>query len=365
MGLYELSHGQTLSSVPSTNFAAQGILERSHLQAALRDNISVIGRDLLVVAEEFGEFQDVRRRIDLLCVDRAGQLVVVELKRTDDGGHMELQALRYAAMVSTMTFDQLAETYERHLRAVDPESVDEARARLADFLEDAGSEETVLSRRVRIILVSAGFDAQITTTVLWLNDLYQLDITCIRLTPYNVDGRVFLDVQQVIPLPEAEEFMVRLRQRESAVRAVATRTEGADWTPYVIVTPSGETPPLRKRRAVLAMVQAAVTAGVAPSAIAQAVPGPRFLPVEGEHTDDALWDAFVATYPRAEGNRRRWFLEAPIHHDGRTWVLSKMWGTNTEAALAGVAGLTHGLSFRAAGDASDGPVAVLGDLPVG
>jgi hypothetical protein len=34
-------------------------------------------------------------------------LVVVELKRTDDGGHMELQAVRYAAMVSSMTFDQL------------------------------------------------------------------------------------------------------------------------------------------------------------------------------------------------------------------------------------------------------------------
>ena len=31
-------------------------------------------------------------------LDNAARLVVVELKRTDDGGHLELQALRYAAM---------------------------------------------------------------------------------------------------------------------------------------------------------------------------------------------------------------------------------------------------------------------------
>jgi len=31
--------------------------------------------------------------------------VAIELKRTEDGGHMELQSTRYAAMVSTMTFD--------------------------------------------------------------------------------------------------------------------------------------------------------------------------------------------------------------------------------------------------------------------
>ena len=69
----------------------------------------------MVVAEEFGAFQDAHRRIDLLCVDREAQLVVVELKRTNDGGHMELQALRYAAMVSALTFEDLVEAFEAYL----------------------------------------------------------------------------------------------------------------------------------------------------------------------------------------------------------------------------------------------------------
>ena len=108
MALYDMSAG-TIVKIEPTTFAAAKVLERTHLQAALRDNIALVSDDLLVVAEEFGEFADANRRIDLLCVDRTARLVVVELKRTADGGHMELQALRYAAMVSTMIFDELVD----------------------------------------------------------------------------------------------------------------------------------------------------------------------------------------------------------------------------------------------------------------
>lgn len=332
MALFELTSAGTLAKVPPTNFAAQMILERADLQQALRSHIDVLDPDLLVVAEEFGDFADVRRRIDLLCVDREGQLVVVELKRTEDGGHMELQALRYAAMVSTMTFDQLADTYERHLRHAAPDEATDARRRLADFLEDVGGEDTVLERRVRILLVSGGFDTQITTTVLWLNDIYGLNITCIRLTPYRVEDRLLLDVQQVIPLPEAEGLMVRLRERESAARA-ATGGGGADWTPYIIKTPTGSSPPLRKRRAVLALVHALHDAGVAAATMEEVIPGSRFLAVAGTLSEAELADAFIEKYSRAEGNERRWFLDEPIHDGEQTWVLSKMWGTNTVPTL--------------------------------
>lgn len=348
MALFELTAtGGVLLKVPPTSFAAEQVLERADLQRALRANISVLDEDLLVVAEEFGDFADVRRRIDLLCVDREGQLVVIELKRTEDGGHMELQALRYAAMLSTMTFDQLADTFQRYLLQVRPEKADTARATLADFLEDAGGEDTILERRVRIMLVSGGFDPQITTTVLWLNDIYGLDITCIRLVPYRVDHRLLLDVQQVIPLPEAEALMVRLRQRETAARAAAA-TGGADWTQYVIRTPAGESEPLRKRRAVLALVHALHDADVSCAAIEDAIPGSRFLAVGGELDGEELAQAFVAEYPNAHERERRWFLDQPVHESGRTWVLSKMWGTNTVPTLDALIALapSDGFSYH-------------------
>ena len=78
---------------PPAAFPALGMYERADLQRLLRDDISALDEDPFVISEEFGNWEDARRRIDLLALDKAGRLVVIEVKRTDDRGHMELQAL--------------------------------------------------------------------------------------------------------------------------------------------------------------------------------------------------------------------------------------------------------------------------------
>jgi len=50
--------------------------------------IDALEGGLLVLAEEFADWADSVRRIDLLCLDSEAQLVVVELKGDEDGGHM-------------------------------------------------------------------------------------------------------------------------------------------------------------------------------------------------------------------------------------------------------------------------------------
>jgi RecB family endonuclease NucS len=102
--LFEMTPDNLVECKPVT-FAHLEIREREGLQRVLRDHIEVLGDDLLVIAEEYGDWEDARRRIDLLALDKELRLVVIELKRTDTGSHMDLQAVRYAAMVSAMTFD--------------------------------------------------------------------------------------------------------------------------------------------------------------------------------------------------------------------------------------------------------------------
>lgn len=184
------------------------------LQRLLRDRIEILSPDTLVIAEEFADWQDSKRRIDLLGIDRDAKLVVIELKRTEDGGHMELQALRYAAMVSTMTFERAAAVYGRH-RGLDSE---EAQAGLLEFLGWEEPDEERFAQDVRIVLASAEFSKELTTTVLWLNER-DLDIRCVRLRPYRDGARILLDVAQVLPLPEAQDYQVRLREKETRERA--------------------------------------------------------------------------------------------------------------------------------------------------
>lgn len=227
MPIYELT-GERLVELPVTSFSAFGIRERYDLQRLLRDQIELIAPDTLIISEEFADWSDSRRRIDLLGIDKQANIVVVELKRSEDGAHMELQAIRYAAMVSAMTFEKAAEIFGRYLR--ERNRKEDATQSLLDFLGWGSADEGAFGEDVRIVLASADFSKELTTSVLWLNDR-DLDIRCVRLRPHMDGGRVLLDIQQVIPLPEASEYLVGLREKATEARE-ARRKEAAwqgDW----------------------------------------------------------------------------------------------------------------------------------------
>lgn len=216
MAIFQITK-DALAKIPETQFGREGILERRDLQRLLRANIGVLDEDLLLIAEEFGDWADSNRRIDLLCLDTGANLVVVELKRTHDGGHMELQALRYAAMISPMTFEKMVETFAARLTPGAP-NLEDARARVLQFLGWRTADQGEFGSDVRIILVAADFSRELTTSVLWLNER-ELSIRAVRMKPYRMpSGEVLVDVQQVIPLPEAEEFQTRLGEKKREER---------------------------------------------------------------------------------------------------------------------------------------------------
>jgi hypothetical protein len=225
MSIFEITK-DSLVPVSTTTFAAEHIRERYDLQRLLRDNIGAVAPETYVLAEEYGEWEDAKRRIDLLCIDKQANLVVVELKRTEDGGQMELQAIRYAAMVSKLRFTQAVEAHSRYLGGADKE--EQARGAILKFLEWDEPNEKAFAQDVRIILVSAEFSKEITTSALWLNER-ELDIRCVRLRPYTLGDRVLLDIQQVLPLPEAEEYQVQIRKKAAEERLSSTAPWSGLW----------------------------------------------------------------------------------------------------------------------------------------
>ena len=329
MAIYEMLDGE-LKQISETTFNAEGIRERDDLQRLLREQIDIISADTLVIAEEFGEWEDSRRRIDLLGLDKDANLVVIELKRTEDGGHMELQAVRYAAMVSTLTFDRAVDVYARYL---DKQGSDlDARESILQFLDWEEPDDELFAQDVNIVLASAEFSKELTSAVMWLNER-SLNIRCIRLKPYILDGRVLLDVQQIIPLPEAEEYQVRVREKDRKERA-ARREFNPNFTKIRLQLGDDIDSEFNKRNTMYTAVCFLVDAGADIDTVRACLTRPsKMEDVEGVHE----WKGFVATAntQRTAKNKkplqeRRYFNKPGqlFHADERTFALSNQWTTD-------------------------------------
>lgn len=226
--IFSISNGlDKATKIKGSSFTNLNIWERTHIEEWVRTNPEILGEDLLIVSIEFDRFSNSNDRLDLLAVDREGNLVVVELKRDSAAGYADLQAIRYAAMVSSMTIDKLVPYYISYKKKYDDELLTdlEAKEQIIEFVESDSFSE--LSTKPRIILCSEGFSAEITTTVLWLRES-EIDISCVSITPYKVDDKVIVVPKVVIPLEEAKQYLIDIKrkeeEREQSSRKVRPKT---------------------------------------------------------------------------------------------------------------------------------------------
>lgn len=209
-------------------FKDLGALELRDIERWVKAQPELLGEELLIVSAQLadhGRFQD---RLDLLAVDRSARLVVVELKRDDSGPSAEMQAIKYAARVSTLTADDIVTELAAHrMREGLPTSDGEARTLLETFVTFGDPSDPLgplndEDVQPRIILASGQFRPDVTATVLFLRR-FEMDITCVQLTPFETSGEVLLASSVLIPLPEAKDF----EARTAAKRQVSQRRKSA------------------------------------------------------------------------------------------------------------------------------------------
>lgn len=187
------------------------IREREHLQEWIAKNPEMLGEELLIIQKEFDGFNDTNERLDLLAIDKDGGLVIIENKLDDTGRNVVWQALKYASYCSTLTTNQILKIYQEYLDRW--QQGDDAKQNLLDFLERS-EEELLLNRNdQRIIFVANNYRKEVTSTVLWLLN-HDIQVQCFRATPYSMGEDMFLQVEQIIPLPETKEFMIDAKEKE-------------------------------------------------------------------------------------------------------------------------------------------------------
>ena len=195
-------------------FSDVGLRERDHLQEWLAGTPDVLGEELLIVQKEFDGFADTKERLDLLALDKEGRLVVIENKLDDSGRDVVWQSLKYVAYCSSLKKAEIIEIYQQYLdRTTNGMN---AVASLCEFLGKEDLDEVILNTgsEQRMILIAANFRKEVTATVLWLLG-HGVRAQCFRVLPYSVQDELFIDIQQIIPTPEAQDYMIRMAAKDS------------------------------------------------------------------------------------------------------------------------------------------------------
>ena len=203
--------------IDESSFIKLNIWERTHIQEWVREAPEILGEELLVVTIEFDRFNNSNDRLDILAIDRQGNLVIVELKRDSYAGYAELQAIRYAAMTSSMTIEKLLPYYNNYQKKylnIESPSNELSRTNIEEFVNDENFKE--LSNNPRIILCSEDFSQEITTTVLWLNS-NGLDISCIKIKPHKIGEQIVIVPNKIIPLEEAQQYLIDIQKKEEHI----------------------------------------------------------------------------------------------------------------------------------------------------
>lgn len=211
-----------IKAVKTKTFSELGFTERKHLQEWLAHEPAALGEELLIIQKEFDGFDDTRERLDLLALDKDGNLVIIENKLDDSGRDVVWQSLKYASYCASLTKLQIVEIFQQYINRYEKNANDsdsapaDASSQICEFLDAPDLDEVKLNlgNSQRIMMVAANFRKEVTSTALWL--LGQgINIQCFKVTPHSLGEQLFINIDQIIPTPEAKELMIGISAKEA------------------------------------------------------------------------------------------------------------------------------------------------------
>jgi len=200
-------------------FSELGFTERGHLQEWIAKCPTSLGEELLIIQKEFDGFDETKERLDLLAIDKQGGLVLIENKLDDSGRDVVWQSLKYASYCSSLSKSTIQSIFQDYLNR--HHGGGDAKEKLCEFLEKDDISDVILNsgNDQRIILVAASFRREVTSTVLWLLQ-HGIRLQCFKATPFQHDEQVFLNLEQIIPTPGVEDYMIGISEKEKEQQSV-------------------------------------------------------------------------------------------------------------------------------------------------
>ncbi|MDZ4689129.1 MAG: endonuclease NucS [Planctomycetaceae bacterium] len=207
VGIWRL--GKELQRVEFNSLQSEAKLEDT-----LASDLSLVAPDLMLIGRQvstaFGTF------IDLLAIDREGNLVVIELKRDRTPREVVAQTLDYASWVENLSYDQIAEIYsEKH-------GGQKFEVGYSDVF--GASPPEAINESHRMIVVASELDRSTERILNYLNSNYGVPINSVFFRYFKDGSNEYLTRTWLIDPQTAEE-----KTSKSAVKKREEIWNGRDF----------------------------------------------------------------------------------------------------------------------------------------
>lgn len=185
-----------------TSLANEGRKESLDLESWIASNPSIIRPGLTVIGRQVVTGSG---PLDLLAIDRSGDLVIVELKRDRLPRETLAQAMDYASDVASWGIDKLSEVCIKYTG----KSLEEV---LGEHLPDVDLESFAVNESQRIILVGFAIEASLERMVEWLSDGYGVGINAVILKYVKTSSGDEVLTRTAIISEQTEEARVKSKK---------------------------------------------------------------------------------------------------------------------------------------------------------
>jgi len=197
--MIRIDEEETTALTP-TSLSKQGYREEDLREWILENPDSILGEDILIIGREV-EVQEIGDGIDLLGIDRDGNVVVIELKRGPLPDSVDFQSLKYSAYASYWDWGQISDQFEKFVRSQWGQELYDEGVDFNEKLESFCNDEYELNEDQRILLVGEDIGERLELVVRWLSDK-DVEISVLEVEVLADGDQLYLDTEQTIPTPE-------------------------------------------------------------------------------------------------------------------------------------------------------------------
>lgn len=185
-------NGQDLAPVSDSTFSDLNLKEQ-RLEDWIERKPEILGEPLLIIGRQV-QVAGIENRVDLLALDREGNIAVIEVKRDTIDVPVDFQALRYVSAIAHWSYDSIKNQVQSYYRDKNPG----VEPHFQELTEGFFEEEVDLNEDQRIIIVGRKAHERLVLVADWLLN-HNVNIKVVEVSLHTDGDSVFVVPNVVLP----------------------------------------------------------------------------------------------------------------------------------------------------------------------